>query len=140
MENFISVIIPCYNNAPFVAEALDSVLHQTDAKAIKEIIVVDDGSTDGSASVIKEKAALYPLIKYIYQKNGGLSAARNTAIKQAQGSYIAFLDADDVWPPEKIEKQHEAIQRYPEAGLLYTDFFRYDYKREKLTPINVIAY
>src|SRR4051812_43420484 len=140
MENFISVIIPCYNNESFVTEALDSVLNQSYIKAIKEIIVVDDGSKDGSAIVIKEKAAVFPIIKYIYQENGGLSAARNTGIKVVQCDYIAFLDADDVWLPDKIEKQCQALEQYPEAGLFYTDIFKYYYKQEKLIPKKVNAY
>lgn len=140
MENFISVIIPCYNNEPFVAEALDSVLNQTYIKAVKEIIVVDDGSKDGSATVIKKKAAFFPIIKYIYQVNGGLSAARNTGLKIAKGEYIAFLDADDVWLLDKIEKQCQALEQYPKAGLFYTDIFKYYYKQEKLIPLKVNAY
>jgi glycosyltransferase involved in cell wall biosynthesis len=140
VEHFISVIIHCYNKESFIAEALDSVLQQTYSKAIKEIIVVDDGSTDGTAAVIKEKALLFPVINYIYQQNGGVSAARNTGIKNAQGDYIAFLDADDLWLPDKIERQCKALEQHPEVGLFYTDLFKYDYKQEKLTPVRVIAY
>ena len=139
-KNFISVIIPCYNKETFIIEALDSVLHQTYIDAIKEIIVVDDGSKDNSAVLIKQKASSFPIIKYIYQDNAGVSAARNTGIKNAQGSYIAFLDADDLWLPDKIEVQSKLVNQYPEVGLFYTDLFHYDYKQEKLTPVKVIAY
>ena len=140
MEHFISVIIPCYNKEAFIAEALDSVLQQTYINAIKEIIVVDDGSTDNTASVIKEKAALSPIIKYVYQKNGGVSAARNTGIENATGDYVAFLDADDLWLPDKIERQSKALEQHPEVGLFYTDLFKYDYKQQSLTPVKAIAY
>ena len=128
MESFISVIIPCYNKESFIAETLDSVLLQTYVKAIKEIIVIDDGSTDGTASIVKAKSSVYPIIKYIYQDNGGVSAARNTGIKNAQGDYIAFLDADDLWLPGKIERQYKALRQHPEVGLFYTDLYKYDYK------------
>ena len=140
MEQFISVIIPCYNKESFIVGTLDSVIQQTFVKAIKEILVIDDGSTDGTASLVKEKASLYPIIKYIYQDNRGVSAARNTGIKNAGGDYIAFLDADDLWMPDKIERQCKALEQHPEAGLFYTDLYKYDYKLEKLTPVGVIAY
>jgi len=140
VEQFISVIIPCYNKELFIVGTLDSVIQQTFVKAIKEILVIDDGSIDGTASLVKEKASLYPIIKYIYQDNRGVSAARNTGIKNAGGNYIAFLDADDLWMPDKIERQCKALEQHPEAGLFYTDLYKYDYKLERLTPVDVIAY
>jgi len=140
IQPLISVVIPCYNKEPFINEALDSVLSQTYLKVIKEIIVVDDGSTDNSAFLIKEKTVLFPLIKYLYQSNAGVSAARNTGIVKAEGDYIAFLDADDLWQPDKIEKQYNALKQHPDVGLFYTDLFKYDYKKQTLTPVKVIAY
>lgn len=140
MENFISVVIPCYNKEAFIIQALDSVLQQTGIKAIKEIITIDDGSIDNTAFLIKEKASLFPVIKYMYQNNAGVSAARNTGIKHAKGDYIAFLDADDLWLPDKIERQLMSLQQHPQAALFYTDLYKYDYKQEKLTPVKVIAY
>lgn len=94
----ISVIIPVFNGEKFIAEAIDSVLAQT-YKA-DEIIVIDDGSSDRSAEIIMSYASQ---VKYIYQANSGVSAARNNAIKLAQGEYIAFLDHDDVYLPDKLE-------------------------------------
>lgn len=107
----ISAIIPAYNAAQYITEALDSVLAQT--YPVYEIIVVDDGSTDGTAEIVKEIASSAPSvpprndvpIKYIYQENKGPAATRNRGIKEATGDYMAFLDADDLWLPEKIEKQ-----------------------------------
>ncbi|MCG8314450.1 MAG: glycosyltransferase family 2 protein [Pseudomonadales bacterium] len=99
-KGLVSAVIPAYNYAKFVAEAVDSILEQSYSPI--EIIVVDDGSTDNTAEVL---AGYGDKINYIHQKNGGLSAARNTGIKAAKGEYIAFLDADDIWHPEKIEKQ-----------------------------------
>src|SRR5215216_5146423 len=106
IEPIISAVIPCYNKQNFIAETLDSVLVQTYIEAIKEIIVVDDGSTDKTADIIKEKRSLHPIIHYIYQSNAGVSAARNTGISYASGRYIAFLDADDLWQPDKLEWQY----------------------------------
>lgn len=100
----ISVIIPTYNRAHSVAESINSVLSQTCTNY--EIIVVDDGSTD------QTKETLRPYlhkIKYIYQKNKGVSAARNAGIKSSKGEWIAFLDSDDRWLPEKLYRQIEII-------------------------------
>ncbi|MDQ3089309.1 MAG: glycosyltransferase, partial [Acidobacteriota bacterium] len=96
----ISVVIPTYNYADFIAEAVKSVLAQT--FPIFETIVVDDGSSDNTEEVI---AKFGDKVKYIKQKNGGVCAARNNGVKNAGGDFIAFLDADDAWLPEKIEKQ-----------------------------------
>jgi glycosyltransferase involved in cell wall biosynthesis len=96
----VSVIIPTYNRANYVTEAINSVLSQTYTNF--EIIVVDDGSTDNT------KEALRPYmgaIRYIYQPNSGPSVARNRGVREATSEFIAFLDSDDVWLPEKLEKQ-----------------------------------
>jgi len=100
----VSVIIPTYNCGQYICEAIDSVLAQT-YKDI-EIIIVDDGSSDNTKNVVlmyKDK------IKYIYQNNKGEAGARNRGIKEAQGEFIAFIDADDIWLENKLEKQMEII-------------------------------
>jgi glycosyltransferase involved in cell wall biosynthesis len=105
----VSVIIPTYNRAEYVTQAIDSVLAQTYEDC--EIIVVDDGSTD------KTREALEPYmdrITYIYQENAGVSAARNTGIKAAKGDWVAFLDSDDEWLPEKLAVQMRAVERHPQ--------------------------
>jgi glycosyltransferase involved in cell wall biosynthesis len=105
----ISVVIPCYNGARFLREALDSVLAQT--HPAREVIVVDDGSTDDSAAV----AASYgPPVRVIRQPNQGESVARNRGIDAAEGDWVAFLDADDWWLPEKLEEQAKLMG--PEVG------------------------
>ena len=106
----ISVIIPVYNGERFLAEAIGSVPAQT--LPPDEIIVVDDGSTDGTAQVIADLAAAAAVpIRYIYQENQGPAAARNHGIRLAQGDVIAFQDADDIWTSTKLEKQVE-FQRH----------------------------
>jgi glycosyltransferase involved in cell wall biosynthesis len=84
----------------------------------KEIIVIDDGSIDETSSMIND---LFPNVKYLYQKNNGVSSARNKGIKLATGDWIAFLDSDDQWLPEKLEKQQLALKRNPEIKLCHTE-------------------
>lgn len=105
----VSVIIPTYNRVKLLPEALDSVLNQTYRDF--EIIIVDDGSMDNTKEIVESyinlqtRQPVNPLtIRYIYQENKGPAAARNTGIKQVRGEYIAFLDSDDSWLPEKLEK------------------------------------
>jgi len=105
----ISVVIPAYNSAAHVSRAIDSVLAQT--RPADEIIVVDDGSTDATADVIR---AYGPKVRLITQPNGGVSAARNAGINAASGDWIAFLDADDEWLTNKIERQAELLKRNPQ--------------------------
>ncbi len=109
----ISVIIPTYNMAEYVGEAIDSVLSQT-YKNI-EIIIVDDGSKDNTREILKRYNSC---IKYIYQENKGLSAARNTGIRVSKGAFLAFLDADDMWLPEKLECQIRLISIYNTVGIV----------------------
>ena len=125
----VSVIIPTYNYAHFIAEAVESVLAQT--VPVFEIIVVDDGSSDNTEEVIKQ---LGDKVKYIRQKNGGVGLARNTGVKNSSGEFIAFLDADDIWLPQKIERQIELFQTDAEIGLI-TTAMREFYIREKTLQI-----
>jgi len=96
----ISVVIPTYNPAQYLREALDSALSQTYGN--REIIVVDDGSTDGTPKVLLPYLGH---ITYLRQANAGVSAARNTGIRAARGEWVAFLDDDDLWHPDKIARQ-----------------------------------
>ena len=102
----ISAVIPAYNAEKYITRAIDSVLGQT--RPVDEIIIVDDGSTDNTAEAIKRYG---DKIQYIYQENAGVSAARNTGIKAAATDWIAFLDADDEWLPERIQLQVELLKR-----------------------------
>ena len=117
-EPLVSVIIPVHNGEQFIGTALRSVLDQTYTHL--EIIVVDDGSTDNSAEIVEVMAARDPRIRLCRQANGGASAARNHAIALSHGAYIAPLDADDIWHPEKTEKQLALMERSPDSvGLVY---------------------
>lgn len=110
----ISVIIPSYNCAGYLPGAVESALGQTLSPA--EIIVVDDGSRDETEEVAKRLVSLSPSVRYVRQANAGVSAARNTGVGLATGTWIALLDADDRWHPRKLELQAAAIHGYPEAA------------------------
>jgi len=105
----VSVIIPAHNSETYIRRAIDSVLAQTHPAA--EIIVVDDGSTDGTCDIVKSYG---PPIRYLYQANAGPGAARNAGIRAARGDWIAFLDSDDEWFPEKLQVQLNLLQHNPE--------------------------
>ena len=117
-EPVISVIIPLYNKEREIEGTLRSVLAQT--RQPDEIIVVDDGSTDGSAA--KVEALRAPLVRLVRQPNAGECAARNRAIAEARGEYVALLDADDEWEPGFLEEIAALIGRYPGCGLYCTGF------------------
>lgn len=109
-----SVITPLYNKQDLIAETLQTALNQTFTDF--EIIIVDDGSTDGSAAVVHQFTD--PRIVYIKTENRGVSPARNTGIKAAKGSIIAFLDADDLWAPNHLQAIYDLHTQHPEAGML----------------------
>ncbi|MFH1429040.1 MAG: glycosyltransferase family A protein [Candidatus Margulisiibacteriota bacterium] len=111
----VSVIIPTYNRLSYLKKALKSVMVQTFKDY--EIIVVDDGSTDGTTSYISG----LPFIRYVYQENKGVSAARNRGLTIARGEYVCFLDSDDTWKKTKLEKQAEVFQNNPGLKACYTE-------------------
>ena len=122
MSPEVSVIIPCYNSERFIRETLSSVLSQTFAAI--EIIIIDDGSTDSTKEIIDSFSDLR--IKYFYKQNEGVSIARNRGIGCSKGKYIAFLDADDIWLPEKIERQVGKMEKEKSASLIYSGFYIID--------------
>ena len=114
----ISVIIPSYNNGPYIGRAIESVLNQSFSDL--ELIIIEDCSTDNSREIIASYRD--PRIRTIYhEKNKGVSAARNSGIKEAKGTYIAILDADDVFLETRLERMYEEIRENPEIGLVHTD-------------------
>jgi len=134
-EHLISVIIPTYNRARFLKEAIESVLAQTYKNL--ELIIVDDGSTDNTSEVVKEFTD--KRIIYLYQDNKGVSVARNKGICSIKGQYIAFLDSDDIWLPQKLQKQLEVFKTsrlnpgVVYSGVQYMDYNGNPKKQKKLS-------
>lgn len=125
---FFSVIIPLYNKEKFVADAVNSVLQQTFVDF--EIIIVEDCSTDKSLEVVSKIQS--DKIKFLHHdKNKGLSASRNTGIRNSNANFITFLDADDVWKPNYLAKIKSLIHQFPEAKLFATNY-------EELYPNNLV--
>ncbi len=118
-EGGISAVIPAYNSEAFIRRAIDSVLAQTLPPC--EIIVVDDGSTDGTRQAVQPYGNR---IRYIRQNNQGASAARNTGIQAASGEWIAFLDADDEWLPDRLALQSRLLEQYPVLNWVTGNFYR----------------
>jgi len=117
--DLVSVIIPTWNRAAALAKAIDSVVSQTHRNW--EVVVVDDGSTDDTRSMVSKLSETDPRIRYIYQANAGVSAARNCGIALAKGDFVAFLDSDDSWEPWKLELQVACLRTHPELGMVWTD-------------------
>ena len=129
-EPLASVIIPNYNHAQYIGDAIRSVLAQTYHNY--EIIVVDDGSTDNSR---EEVAQFGGKVKYIYQSNAGLSAARNTGIQASKGSLIGVLDADDMYGPEYLKVLVTALQEDPVAAGIYCGYQFVDHANNLLPQV-----
>ena len=120
----VSVVIPAYNAMVCLPKTVDSVLKQTFTDF--EVLIINDGSSD---HILEWAASLLdPRVKVISQENQGVSGARNTGIIYAQGEYIAFLDADDLWEPTKLEKQVHCLDNKPTVGLVYTWTVLVDWK------------
>lgn len=121
-QPLVSIIIPCYNTGRYLATAIRSALRQTNANV--EVVVIDDGSTDNSAEVAKSFKD--ERVRYIHQDNQGLSAARNSGMREALGAFFCFLDADDWLMPEKSETQVAYMQQHPDVGLVAGEYLRCD--------------
>lgn len=118
-RSLVSVVVPAWCAEKTLAATLDSVLCQTWREI--EVLVVDDASPDGTKALAERYAAADERIRVIAQEeNGGVSKARNRGVREARGEWIAFLDSDDLWMPEKLEKQMALAERHPEAELFYT--------------------
>jgi glycosyltransferase involved in cell wall biosynthesis len=123
----VSVIIPVYNGQETLRGAIDSALGQTYPE--REIVVVDDGSTDSSVELLR---GYRDRIQLIQQMHGGVSVARNTGLSAARGEYVAFLDCDDTWFPEKLQLQVEILEKYPSVGLTFCNLELVNEKHEKI--------
>jgi glycosyltransferase involved in cell wall biosynthesis len=128
----VTVIVPAYNYAQFISDTLASV--QAQSYQHWECIVVDDGSTDDTAKVVKGFSERDPRIKYVRQDNRGLAAARNSGVACSAGEYLQFLDADDLLEEKKLERQVEFLDQHPQIDIVFSDarYFRTDNAEERL--------
>ncbi len=117
----VSVIVPSYNAEAFIAETIDSVLHQTFDDL--ELLVVDDGSTDRTVEIVEGYGDAVRLIR---QENAGVCVARNHGIAAARGAFICLLDHDDFWFPHKLARQLRAFEEYPQAGVVFSRFILWE--------------
>ncbi len=113
-EPLISTIIPVFNGARYISRAIESILEQGHPKI--EIVVVDDGSTDNTAAVVKQFGAP---VCYFYQENAGIAATMNHGVRRTKGDLFSFLDSDDYWLPGKISKQLEVLRQHPEIDMVF---------------------
>jgi len=121
MTPTVSINLCCYNSEKYLEETLESIFAQTYKDW--ELIIINDGSSDLTETIVdKFTNQGYP-INYHYQQNKGIGASRNEALKYSSGEYIAFIDHDDTWMPEKLAKQMALFESNPEAGLVYCDFY-----------------
>ncbi|MCC6968119.1 MAG: glycosyltransferase [Nitrospira sp.] len=120
-EPIVSVVIPLYNARDVIRDTVQSVLAQTYRDY--EIVVIDDGSTDGSGELV---SAFGERVRYILQPNGGVAQARNRGITASRGRYIALMDHDDLWEPEKLAKQVAVLEQQPAVGMVVTDVAHID--------------
>ncbi len=114
----VSIIIPMYNSENSIRSTIDSIVNQTVYNNIKEIIVINDGSTDGSRKVVESLKEGNDKIKLINKTNNGVSSARNMGMKVSSGNWIAFCDADDTWVETKLERQINVLNKNPEIDFL----------------------
>lgn len=134
-----SVIIPLYNKAPYVAKAIESVLAQTFANY--ELLVVDDGSKDESASIAAKVIESRQNCRLIRQENAGVSLARNNGVAASQGDFLCFLDADDWWEATFLEEMDKLVTEFPDAGIYGTNYTIINETRRKtrVASIGVVA-
>ncbi|HET8898233.1 MAG TPA: glycosyltransferase family A protein [Rhodanobacteraceae bacterium] len=121
--DLVSVVMPVYDAARWLPQALDSVLAQSHANF--EVVAVDDGSRDASADILARYAAADARVRVLRQANAGVAAARNAAIRAARGDYVAFLDADDRWHPDKLTRQLATLRKHA-AQICYAAYWRVD--------------
>lgn len=127
----VSVILPVYDGEKYLAEAIDSVLAQTFSDW--ELIIVNDGSTDGSGEIIDRYVKGDPRIRAFYQENSGQSSARNFGAQESTADYVAFIDQDDRFWPTKLQKTISFFERRPDYGMVYSDFDLIDRKGRVFT-------
>ena len=133
----VSVIIPIYNVEEYLEECLQSVVDQTLEDL--QVIMVDDGSLDGSTDIAKKFASRYDHFEYVRQVNGGLGNARNTGVKYAKGKYIIFLDSDDIVPDDAYEKMYLAAEKN-HSEMVVGSVARFNSKKDHVSNLHEIAF
>lgn len=131
-DGLVSVVLPTYNRDYCICRAIDSVRQQTYTNW--EVVLVDDGSSDNTAALIKSKYGDDPRVRYCYQSNTGVTIARNTGIRESRGDYVAFLDSDDIWKPWKLEAQLACFKFFPQIGMVWTNFSAVDVDCNVVNP------
>ncbi len=126
MQPSISVVVPTYNRGRAVSRTIESVLSQDLRAEEVEILIVDDGSTDDTFSVLRELYGANARVRLFTVPNGGVARARNFGLAQARGEFIAFLDHDDLWLPQKLRLQLDAIQQSEKIGVVYCDWKHFE--------------
>lgn len=133
----VAVILTCHNEAAFLDQAILSVAAQTAFDRIAEIVVVDDGSTDDSPALLERLSRTVPRMRTMRTEGVGVSMARNAGIRATRAPFIAFLDGDDYWVPEKLALQLAALDAHDGVGLVYSDFV--DFSREDVSDAQLIT-
>lgn len=133
----VSIVTPTYNRADFIEQAVNSVLAQTYANF--ELLIVDDGSTDNTRDLL-EPVLADSRVRYFHQENQGQSVARNLALSEAKGDFVCFLDSDNYWPAEKLEKQVELFRGQPDYDVIYGDIIVIDETGKEVTRKNMSRY
>ena len=132
-EPLISVMMPTYNNDKYIAQAIESIYAQNYSNI--EIIVVDDGSTDNTKEIVKR----YKDIKYFYTEHKGIPFARNIALENSKGEYIAFLDSDDYWLPNKLNTQMQYFKEHPDCEIVFTKYENF-FENEDITKNKIAVF
>lgn len=140
MNELVSIITASYNSSSFIREMIESVQRQTYQKW--ELLITDDGSTDNTQIIISNLASQDSRIRlFVLDENSGAAVARNNSIKNAKGNCLAFLDSDDTWEPEKLEKQVEFLGRNPQCPLVYSAYNLIDstssFKKRQNVPLKL---
>ncbi|MBC7913682.1 MAG: glycosyltransferase [Pyrinomonadaceae bacterium] len=133
IDPLVSVVMPAYNAQKYIAESIESVIEQTYANW--ELLIVDDGSTDNTAAIIKHYQIKDTRIQYFYQENGRQGKAKNAGINNSKGDYIAFLDADDLWLKEKLKVSVDVITA-GNYSLLFTDCFVFQDDKRNISSLS----
>ena len=137
MSEQVSINLCCYNGAAFLRETLESICAQTFSDW--ELVIINDGSTDGSADIIRGYIDDGWPIRYTYQENTGLGAARNAALAASKGAFIAFIDQDDLWHPEKLTRQMPLFDD-PQVGIVFCDVIKFNEAGQKKRQYRHQAY